>query len=425
MDETQAAIDEDDGDGWAMGLRAQLSSTFAKPVLRLISAGLLALAAGALIGTVLWLVVDPIPQRVALATTKAPEAGNAVAIEIQDSPAPPPDTPDWLSEPKGAPILTVPAPAPVEQDQIAELIVREETLLYEEPAVLAGTALPLAAKPSDLEIDAALAAFDFSDIARTNETAAGTPPWRRNAVAVAPGGDGPAIALVIDDLGLNRPNSRRTIALPGPLTLAFMTYAEELPDFAAATRAAGHELLVHVPMAPRDPSYDPGPNVLGTDLDPKELLRRLTWGLSRFEGYVGINNHMGSGFTTSLPGMMQVMAVLKARGLLYLDSVTAPASVGGDLAARLGVPYARRDVFIDNDPKDRAAIRRQLVALERVAARNGSAIGIGHPHNATLEELARWIPEVQKRGFRLVPVSALMRTGGGLAVSPEAPPQPG
>ena len=134
---------------------------------------------------------------------------------------------------------------------------------------------------------------------------------------------------------------------------------------------------------------------------------------------------MGSGFTASLPGMAWVMAALKARGLLYLDSLTAPGSLGGDLASRLGVPYSRRDVFIDNDPEDRDAIYRQLVRLERIAARRGSAVGIGHPHAATLEVLARWLPEVRKRGFRLVPISALVRTDEGSAVSPAAPALPG
>jgi polysaccharide deacetylase 2 family uncharacterized protein YibQ len=134
---------------------------------------------------------------------------------------------------------------------------------------------------------------------------------------------------------------------------------------------------------------------------------------------------MGSGFTASIPGMAQVMVELKARGLLYLDSLTVPGAVGAPLADRLGVPFAVRDVFIDNDYQDHAAIRRQLQQLEQVALRRGAAIGIGHPHTATLEELAIWLPEVRKRGFTLVPVSALVRTPKGLAVTPGVSNSPG
>ena len=278
-------------------------------------------------------------------------------------------------------------------------------------------AAAIIAKPSDAEIDAALAELDLAAFVPAGINAGDPPNWRRNAVATPDGPGGPVIAVVLDDLGLNRPNAQRAIALPGPLTLAFMTYAERLPALAAAARAAGHELLVHVPMAPQDPLTNPGPNVLRADLGPEELARRVAWGLTRFDGYVGINNHMGSGFTTSVPGMAQVMMELKARGLLYLDSLTSPGTVGAALAERLGVPYAKRDIFID-DPLNRAAIRRQLVRLERLATRTGRAVGIAHPHDVTLEELARWLPEVQARGFRLVPISAVVREGAGLAASP-------
>ena len=238
--------------------------------------------------------------------------------------------------------------------------------------------------------------------------------WQRFAVPVVAPGARPMIAVVLDDLGLNRAGTNRAIALPAPLTLAFMTYAEGLPRMAARARRAGHELMLHVPMAPRDPATDPGPNVLRVELTPAELARRLDWGLGRFEGFVGVNNHMGSRFTASRQGMAPVMAALRARGLLFLDSVTSGASVGAAMARRAGVPYAARDVFLDNESSDRAAIARQFARLEAVARRRGSAVGIGHPHRATLDVLARWLPEARARGFAIVPVSAIVRHRQGL-----------
>lgn len=242
------------------------------------------------------------------------------------------------------------------------------------------------------------------------------PAWQRYAVPVAATGAQPMIAVVLDDLGLNRAGTNRAIALPAPLTLAFMTYAEGLPSMAARARRAGHELMLHLPMAPRDPAYNPGPNVLRAELAPAELARRLDWGLDRFEGFVGVNNHMGSRFTASRAGMAPVMAALRARGLLFLDSMTSSASVGVGMARRAGVPYAARDVFLDNEWNDRAAIARQFAHLEAVARRRGSAIGIGHPHRATLDVLARWLPEARARGFAIVPVSAIVQH----RLSPEA-----
>ena len=368
-----------------------------------------------------------------------PAAGDQAAIGSAPSEGLAPESPDSttaLPDPQAAPILVpdrslqlswMEEPPLLESDQIAELIERQD-----DPEAGADGAAPdetagaptqtaqLLRKPTPGQIDSALESLDLVSLSPAGITPQKPPAWRRYAVPVAKPFERPVIAVVIDDLGLNRPNTRRTIELPGPLTLALMTYAETLQDFADRARANGHELLVHFPMAPRDPRYDPGPNALRTELSRDQLAHRLDWGLSRFEGFVGLNNHMGSGFTTSIPGMAQVMLQLKARGLLYLDSLTVPGAVGAPLADRLGVPYAVRDIFIDNESEDRAAIRRQLQQLERVALRRGWAIGIAHPHDATIEELAIWLSEVQKRGFQLVPVSALVIKPRGLAVTPKA-----
>ena len=433
--------------------------------IRLILGGFVAVSSGALAGTALWYFAGAGPS--------VPDLGAALVTagggdRTPTAPAPAPDVapPDLAAAETAAPELVAPGPAspapavpeakhpdpqavpilvpdeslqlswmeepPLQQgDEIAALIERQSPKADDTQGPEAGTpdtqtaAAQLLRKPSVGQIDSALANLDLESLSPTGVVPQTPPTWRRHAVPVAKPFEGPVIALVIDDLGLNRPNTRRTIELPGPLTLALMTYAETLQEFADKARSNGHELLVHFPMAPRDPRYDPGPNALRAELGKEELARRLAWGLSRFEGYVGVNNHMGSGFTSSIPGMAQVMVELKARGLLYLDSLTIPGAVGAPLADRLGVPFAVRDVFIDNDHQDRAAIRRQLQQLERVALRRGAAIGIGHPHNATLEELAVWLPEVEKRGFTLVPVSALMRTPKGLALTPSASNSPG
>jgi len=247
-----------------------------------------------------------------------------------------------------------------------------------------------------------------------------TPLWLRNAVATALKDGRPMIAIVLDDVGVNRRGARQAIALPGPLTLAFMTYADGLEAMTAEARAAGHELMLHVPMQPQDEAIDPGPNVLRNDLPPGELQQRLAWGLARYDGYVGINNHMGSRFTASEEGMALVMRELKSRGLLFLDSLTAAESVAGRAAAEAGVPYALRDIFLDNEPDDPEAIRHQLTLLEQKAREQGYAVGIGHPHEGTVSALREWIPEMRARGFALVPISAVVRHRQRLAADPRS-----
>ena len=214
------------------------------------------------------------------------------------------------------------------------------------------------------------------------------------------------IAIVIDDMGLNRALSRRAVSLRG-LTLSYLPYGEDLPEQTSEARAAGHELLVHVSMAPEG-HEDAGPNALLPGLTEVEIGRRLDWALNRFSGFVGINNHMGSRFTADEKGMAEVMAQLKARGLLFLDSRTTSRTVGPALAHHFGVPLAERSVFLDNvETVD--AVRRQLAEAEAIARRDGVAIAIGHPKEATLSALAPWLETVESRGFVLVPVSAIVR----------------
>ena len=238
------------------------------------------------------------------------------------------------------------------------------------------------------------------------------PVWRRLALAPPPNDGRPRIAIVIDDLGVDRKRSARAIALPAPLTMAFLAYAPELERQTAAARAAGHELLVHVPMQPRNDTLDPGPNVLAVDLAPEQLRRRLDWGLTRFTGFVGINNHMGSRFTAHAEGMAVVMEDLRRRGLLFLDSRTTGGSVGAAAARRQGVPYAVRNVFLDNE-NDVAAVNARLGETEAVARRLGLAVAIGHPRDATIKALAPWLADIDRRGFTLVPISATVRLPEG------------
>lgn len=239
-------------------------------------------------------------------------------------------------------------------------------------------------------------------------SAGGSATWLKNAIAFSVPRGRPMIAVVLDDVGVARSHAELAIDMPAVITLSFMTYADGVADMAERARAKGHELMLHVPMEPLDGDVDAGPHALTVDLPAGELLKRLGWGLDRFPGYVGINNHMGSRFTQDERGMRVVLAELKRRGLLFLDSRTIGTTIGDKLAARMGVAHVMRDVFLD-DEMDQAAVMKQLAYAERVAASKGHAIAIGHPHPATIAALRAWMPKAEARGFVLVPLSAVAK----------------
>ena len=238
------------------------------------------------------------------------------------------------------------------------------------------------------------------------------PAYERYA-ADAPSRSGdPRIAIVIDDLGPDAPRTEAMIALPGPLTLSFLTYADGLNQWSAEARSGGHEVFAHVPMEPLSNEANPGPGALMVGASSASLKFRLSEYLDHWTGYAGINNHMGSRFTADDRAMQLVMAELKARQLMWLDSVTSSGTRGPDQARLAGVPFAARDIFLDNDPSE-AAVRAQLKALEAQALANGSAIGIGHPKDGTISALRGWLADLDRRGYQLVPVTALRRTQDG------------
>jgi len=258
---------------------------------------------------------------------------------------------------------------------------------------------PRAAKPQQL---AAAASSSQNPGAET---------WRKNAVPFADLNSRPLVAVVIDDVGIDRPRSKRAWDLPGPLTMSFLPYAKDLREQARAARARGHELLLHLPMEPTGRA-DPGPNALLVSLSDAELRQRTTAALDSFDGYVGVNNHMGSRFTTFRPGMETVLRQFKGRGLMFLDSRTTAQSVGDQLAQEMGVPSIVRHVFLDDD-ESLESVRRKLAETEAVARRQGFVVAIGHPHEATLQALGEWLPGLQAKGLALAPATAVLRKRNG------------
>jgi len=224
--------------------------------------------------------------------------------------------------------------------------------------------------------------------------------------APAPPTGAPALAIVIDDVGPAVAQSRRAIRLPRPVTLAFLPYAEDIAGMAAAARANGHEVFLHLPMEPEG-SENPGPNAILVALDAGETSRRLAYAFDRVPQAVGVNNHMGSRATSDPASMLRVLQEVKRRGLAFVDSRTSPLSVGAALADRLEIPNAPRDVFLDNDPST-ASILRQLGEAERTARRRGRALAIGHPYPTTLAALEQWLPQAERRGVRIVRATELI-----------------
>ncbi len=269
-------------------------------------------------------------------------------------------------------------------------------------------------QPAPAEEKLALAPVPDPELAKKSDfgllpviSPAGKMPWRTYARPFVDPLNRPRIAIVMSEMGMSESATKTAIQkLPGSITLSFNPYARELQGWIEQARAAGHEVLLQLPMEPFGyPNNDPGPHSLLISLTDKENLNRLEWMLGRFTGYSGVTNQMGSRFTSSILDVEPILKVLKSRGLIFLDGRTSAKSVAGKVAAQLGMPVAINNRFLDNKA-DRANIDARLADLERIARYTGTAIGVAYPYPVTMERLAVWAQTLNRKGFVLAPVSA-------------------
>ncbi len=281
------------------------------------------------------------------------------------------------------------------------------------PGVIAAQASDAPREPfAALEVTEAFAPSRFAPQVLYPLAAGEFPDWLTARRADPPAAAGPPvknpkIAIVIDDLGADLASTDRAAALPKPVTLSFLPYADATPWLSASAARAGHEVLVHMPMEAQG-EHNPGPQALTTALPPDEIVRRLAAALARVPDAAGINNHMGSRFTADRAALIPVAEELSRRHLFFFDSRTTPATQVVGVTHAFGVASAGRDVFLD-DEQTATAVGTQLEELEARARASGIAIAIGHPHAVTLQALAAWTARAAARGFILVSLSEAIR----------------
>lgn len=222
--------------------------------------------------------------------------------------------------------------------------------------------------------------------------------------------DKPHVALIVGGLGINRALTERAIdELPPYVTLAFAPYAKDLTFWTKRARDAGHEIMIEIPMENRSGDEQAlGPAALLTTRTAEENAQRLDWILSRFGGYFGVTNYLGSKFSGDRDAMELLLARIDAAGLAYVDDTGA--------LARARVQGAAATVNRLIDPgfgSDKGQLKRDLEALEKIASAEGDALGKTYIHDATLTSIAEWASSLDERDLALAPASAVLALRAG------------
>jgi len=216
------------------------------------------------------------------------------------------------------------------------------------------------------------------------------------------------VAVIFDDAGGSLEAVEEIIAIGRPVAVAVLPGLTHSTEVARRARAAGLEVLLHLPVEPHDDAKAMGPGGVMVVMTEAEIQSTVRAGLASVPGAVGVNNHMGSKGTADRRVVRAILEVVRDRQLFFLDSRTTVDTVVEPVAAELGVPAGRRLLFLDNQ-EDEESIRQQVRRLIALAQERGAAIAIGHAQRITPRVVASMLAELDREGVAIVPVSTLVR----------------
>ncbi len=216
------------------------------------------------------------------------------------------------------------------------------------------------------------------------------------------------VAIIIDDCGWSKALLKELEGINEPLTLSFLPKAPYSKELIEALEGRNFDFMLHLPLEPMPPHQCFDKGLITTKMSDDEINRVFYDDVKDYLPYIkGINNHMGSLFTSDRDKMKIILNDIRKENLFFIDSMTSEKSVGFQLAKQMGIKTAKRDIFLDNKT-DPDYIKEQVRKLVEVAKKNGKAVAIGHAKRTTLKVLKEVIPEIEKEGIEIVPASSIV-----------------
>lgn len=213
------------------------------------------------------------------------------------------------------------------------------------------------------------------------------------------------VALIMDDMGYSLEAINTLSSLKLPVTISILPHSPHARETAEIARSNHLEVILHLPLEPinnTEEMYDDGGLIL-SNMGEEEIIELLNENFEMVPFITGINNHMGSKITADNRLMTIILRSVLERNLFFIDSRTTAQSVAYSIAQKMGIPSAKRDVFLDGE-RNEDYITGKLQELFQKARRTGMAVGICHPHPETLKVLKNSFHLV--REFKLQPVFA-------------------
>lgn len=221
----------------------------------------------------------------------------------------------------------------------------------------------------------------------------------------------PTVSIILGGLGINRTHTRSAIdELPPEVTLSFAPGTRDLQGWIDQARAAGHEVLLEVPLEAYELSSGPAhPQSLTTTMQEAQIESRLSALMASASGYFGLTNYQGGRFLRSPESVSHLARLTAARGLAFVEDGSLPRSAMDTVATDAPLRFRRANFPIDTQPHG-GDIQERLLELETLAIDKGSAVGSGFAYPVTIDILKAWTDSLSAKGIVLAPASAATHT---------------
>ncbi len=216
------------------------------------------------------------------------------------------------------------------------------------------------------------------------------------------------IAIVLDDFGYNINDLDALFEMDIPLTISVLPNLPYSTEIAKECGKRKIEVLLHLPMEPHGDANNLERNTILVNMKRDEVREILSQAITSVPGLRGVSNHMGSKATEDQTLMTFIFEELRGRGLYFLDNLVTDRSVCTKVASAIGIPIAKRSIFLDNKA-DRSYITEQLHKTASWAGKTGRAIAVGHDRPLTIDVLQKTVPQLLDEGYNFVYVSELLK----------------
>ncbi len=215
------------------------------------------------------------------------------------------------------------------------------------------------------------------------------------------------LSIIVGGLGIDEAATRTAIdILPPEVSLSFAAHASGLQNWVNQARAAGHEVLIELPMesAGFDPNEAGADHALTTQQSASRNIRNLDWLMAQTTGYFAVTNYNGDVLMKRTDILAPIFTQIANSGVGFIYDGSSQAPSLPALAASLGLPYTQAYSILDSDPAQ-SSVQTELSRLIVQAASGQTPIGVGFAYAGTIETIAAWSTNLQGQGIQIAPAS--------------------